>query len=296
VVERRWRRAPGLLGAVVRPGGAWIWARSGLAAAAVLGTAPVRWGGGPRLRWSRPLLVGAEVRQDGLSGVAAGSGRAAASRRRRCFPWPWGRRGCGGWMQPWSPCGEVGCPCGDQRLWWTRSLGGVVVCGRRRGGIRLPLFTVMAQGDSFATPPPLRSVALRGRDGQRRGEIRALQRATATPVGAVSSLEALAWPCPSPFMAPGETLGSVRRARQRRRLGVVPFLEALSRCPGCLPEERLEWAASLALAVRCGVSGCHEWVVAVGMSIRGAITPSSTPHPQRLPRVRLAPAVHLPIF
>lgn len=130
----------------------------------------------------------------------------------------------------------------------------------------------MAQGDSFA-PTPLQFAVLRRRDGRGRGEIRArlwLQ-ATAMPVGGVSSLEALPWPCPSPFLAPGETLGLVRRARQRRRLGVVTFLEALLRCPGCLPEEHLVWVASLASAVRLGVPGCHMRVVAMDMSIRGAM-------------------------
>ena len=72
-------------------------------------------------------------------------------------------------------------------------------------------------------------------------------------------------------MSPEETLGSVHRARQRRRLGVVTFLEALPRCVGCLPEEQLVWVALLALAARLGVPVCHVWVVAVGMSIRGAM-------------------------
>jgi hypothetical protein len=76
--------------------------------------------------------------------------------------------------------------------------------------------------------------------------------------------------CPSPVLSPGETLGSVRRARQWRRLGAVPFLEALPRCSGCV--RRSSWfVASPASAVRLGVPSCHARAVAEGMSIRGAM-------------------------
>lgn len=91
-------------------------------------------------------------------------------------------------------------------------------------------------------------------------------RATTTLVRAVSSLGALSWrPCPSPLLTPEETLGSVRRARQQRRLNIVPFLEALPRCLGCRPEER--WVGCLARlggetwGARLSCAGCccgHE--------------------------------------
>ena len=84
---------------------------------------------------------------------------------------------------------------------------------------------------------------------------------TVTLVGAVSSLEALSWPCPSPDQAPGETPGSVRRATQRRRHGVVLSLETLRGCLGCLAW-RSSWCGCLvclghaALGAMLSRAGC----------------------------------------
>ncbi|XP_037423142.1 uncharacterized protein LOC119287664 isoform X1 [Triticum dicoccoides] len=105
------------------------------------------------------------------------------------------------------------------------------------------------------------------------GEIRALLRlrVTMTPVGAVSSLEALSWPCPSPDQAPRETPGSVRRARQRRHHGVVLSLETLRGCLECL-SWRSTWCGLPCLPRPRGfVTCCHMLVVAVGMGIQGAM-------------------------